>query len=303
MTTVLISLLFILNAKAEQPSHPCVGLNCSPEMLQIADEFHRSSGVPEQNFGKIYSGQCHLLYPGYDPKAVRFGFVMLDKKDSSVFMNARFSFSSRSNPYASLNPEKARAKYQDAYRDSRKVLITENYSFVNTAPNRPEKAWKFWFRSNQDGLLVVSEWGPGKRSFCRFVESKMAVKSAKTLPPNKVTDKKPATQKSAKSNRQKPPRAQSSCDQSGIASYYWQPQMTASGERFNPNDLTAAHRTLRMGTRVKVVNPRNGRSVVVRINDRGPFIAGRIIDLSKAAAHQIGIAGQGLGKVHLSCNW
>ena len=71
----------------------------------------------------------------------------------------------------------------------------------------------------------------------------------------------------------------------GLASFYWQPQRVAAGGWFNPNALTAAHKTLRFGTRVLVTNLRNGRSVVVRINDRGPYIRGRIIDLSRARRH------------------
>ncbi len=66
---------------------------------------------------------------------------------------------------------------------------------------------------------------------------------------------------------------------------------TASGERMNPNAMTAAHRTLRFGTRVRVVNKRSGRSVVVRINDRGPFVRGRVIDLSAGAARSLGCPG------------
>ena len=85
----------------------------------------------------------------------------------------------------------------------------------------------------------------------------------------------------------------------GIASFYWQPQRVASGGWFNPNAMTAAHRTLPFGTRVRVTHARNGRSVVVKINDRGPFIKGRIIDLSKAAAGVIGMHGQGLAQVRM----
>ncbi|WP_297741022.1 septal ring lytic transglycosylase RlpA family protein [uncultured Tessaracoccus sp.] len=72
------------------------------------------------------------------------------------------------------------------------------------------------------------------------------------------------------------------------ASYYWDPQPTASGERFNTHDFTAAHKSLPFGTRVKVTNKANGRSTVVRINDRGPYIAGRCLDLSTAAMKAIG---------------
>lgn len=76
-----------------------------------------------------------------------------------------------------------------------------------------------------------------------------------------------------------------------IASNYWQPQMTASGERFNPAAMTAAHKTLPFNTNVLVTNPRNGKSVTVRINDRGPYVKGREIDLSKAAANALGCGG------------
>jgi rare lipoprotein A (peptidoglycan hydrolase) len=86
---------------------------------------------------------------------------------------------------------------------------------------------------------------------------------------------------------------------SGIASYYWQPQPVASGGRFNPNALTAAHKTLPFGTRVRVTRQDNGRSVDVVINDRGPYIAGRIIDLSRRAAQDIGMTGQGLARVNV----
>lgn len=86
---------------------------------------------------------------------------------------------------------------------------------------------------------------------------------------------------------------------SGIASYYWQDQMTATGERFNKRDLTAAHKTLPFGTRVRVTRLDNGANVVVRINDRGPFTPGRVIDLSERAAEDIGMTGKGLTAVRL----
>ena len=75
--------------------------------------------------------------------------------------------------------------------------------------------------------------------------------------------------------------------QCGKASWYALTSKTASGERMNPAALTAAHRTLPFGTKLKVTNQRNGKTVVVRINDRGPFVKGRVIDLSKAAAQQL----------------
>lgn len=88
--------------------------------------------------------------------------------------------------------------------------------------------------------------------------------------------------------------------QHGVASFYWQPQRVAAGGWFNPNAMTAAHRTLPFGTRVRVTHASNGRSVDVRINDRGPYIAGRIIDLSKAAAGVIGMQGQGIARVRVT---
>jgi rare lipoprotein A len=80
--------------------------------------------------------------------------------------------------------------------------------------------------------------------------------------------------------------------QSGIASVYGMAgSRTASGERAAPGGLTAAHRTLPFGTLVRVTNNRTGRSVVVRINDRGPFVRGRVIDLTPAAARELGFSG------------
>lgn len=80
--------------------------------------------------------------------------------------------------------------------------------------------------------------------------------------------------------------------QSGIASVYaYKGGRTASGERVSPGALTAAHRTLPFGARVRVTNRRNGRSVVVRINDRGPFVRGRVIDLTPAGARALGFSG------------
>jgi len=90
---------------------------------------------------------------------------------------------------------------------------------------------------------------------------------------------------------------------SGQASYYgpgFEGRPTASGERFDPNDLTAAHRTLPMGSRVKVTNPQTGDSVVVRINDRGPFHGNRVIDLSQGAARAIGLIQSGTANVRLA---
>jgi rare lipoprotein A len=86
-------------------------------------------------------------------------------------------------------------------------------------------------------------------------------------------------------------------DGCGAASWYALHSRTASGERMNPGRLTAAHRSLRFGTKLRVTNSRNGRAVVVRVNDRGPFIRGRVLDLSRAAATSIGMINSGTAKV------
>mgnify|MGYP000019415415 CR=1 FL=1 len=91
--------------------------------------------------------------------------------------------------------------------------------------------------------------------------------------------------------------------ETGIASYYarkFQNRKTASGERFDNNSMTAAHKTLPFGTEVIVKNLNNGRSVKVRINDRGPFIKGRIIDLTRVAFSTIASIDEGLAKVEIT---
>lgn len=80
-----------------------------------------------------------------------------------------------------------------------------------------------------------------------------------------------------------------------VASYYWTGTKTANGERFNPLGMTAAHKTLPFGTMLRVTY--QGRSVVVRVSDRGPFIKGRDLDLSLGAARAIGLTGAGVGHV------
>jgi rare lipoprotein A len=85
----------------------------------------------------------------------------------------------------------------------------------------------------------------------------------------------------------------------GLASFYANGSRTASGERFDPHELTAAHRTLPFGTRLRVTSLATGRSVTVRINDRGPFVPGRVIDVSYSAADRLGIVGRGVAKVKI----
>jgi rare lipoprotein A len=86
----------------------------------------------------------------------------------------------------------------------------------------------------------------------------------------------------------------------GVASFYGEGQRVASGGRFNPNAMTAAHRSLPFGTKVQVTDKHSGRKVVVTINDRGPFKKGRIIDLSRAAARALGMGHRGVSRVHVA---
>jgi rare lipoprotein A len=83
----------------------------------------------------------------------------------------------------------------------------------------------------------------------------------------------------------------------GYASYYKSGRRTANGEHYYPLGLTCAHRRLPFGTKLKVTNLRNGRSVIVRVNDRGPFIRGRVLDLSLGAAKVIGLNASGVAKI------
>jgi rare lipoprotein A len=85
----------------------------------------------------------------------------------------------------------------------------------------------------------------------------------------------------------------------GIASFYTEGSQTASGEKFDGHKMTAAHPTLPFGTRVRITNVTNGRSVTVRINDRGPFVAGRVVDVSYSAAESLGMTERGIAKVKL----
>jgi len=90
--------------------------------------------------------------------------------------------------------------------------------------------------------------------------------------------------------------------QIGVASWYgphFNRRLTAAGERYDMNALTAAHRTLPLDTLVRVTNLENGRSVVVRVNDRGPYSRGRIIDLSAKAAHELRMTDDGLARVRI----
>jgi len=125
-----------------------------------------------------------------------------------------------------------------------------------------------------------------------------ATRAAKPPPPEPPTAARPPPPKSTPSPNE-PARGYLG---EGLASYYGpglHGRPTASGERFNQNAMTAAHRKLPFGTCVRVVNMENGRSVDVRVNDRGPFKEGRIIDVSLAAAKKLDLLEKGLARVRL----
>lgn len=135
-----------------------------------------------------------------------------------------------------------------------------------------------------------------------FASAKPRASSAKMYKSKRVYGQKSSARKAASYRKRSGNVARSysgggSGGGSGMASYYWQGQRVASGGRFNPNGLTAAHKTLPFGTRVQVTNRNNGRSVVVTINDRGPFIKGRVLDLSLGAAKVVGMTGSGVAPV------
>lgn len=96
-----------------------------------------------------------------------------------------------------------------------------------------------------------------------------------------------------------PEASEHSGKSNGLASFYSEGARTASGEKFDPNELTAAHPTLPFGTKLRVTNQATGRSVTVRVNDRGPYVPGRVVDVSYSAAQELGMVGRGVAPVKL----
>lgn len=148
----------------------------------------------------------------------------------------------------------------------------------------------------------------------KSAERRTAAKPIPHVPPKKEKPKatpsrgKMVSQRSTPSHHNTSLKAPSRVQQGksvqqGKASYYGgaalDGRLTASGERFNQNELTAAHPSLPFGTRIRVTNLSNQRQVVVRVNDRGPFVKGRIIDVSTAAARRMNMTGQGVAQVRL----
>src|SRR5262245_21171505 len=126
------------------------------------------------------------------------------------------------------------------------------------------------------------------RPLDRAVRGKIRTQVATPTPEPSESPSEQPTQ--AKKKRHRKILSSGTCE----ASYYGSGGRTASGETFDPDALTAAHKTLPLGSKVRVINQRNDRSVVVRINDRGPYVSGRCLDLSTAAMHAVGGMGSGV---------
>jgi rare lipoprotein A len=122
-----------------------------------------------------------------------------------------------------------------------------------------------------------------------------------TPSPAVITTPTPKPSPSTDTTTTTPPKEAVLFTQTGEASWYGSEggPLTATGERYNPQGMTAAHRTIAFGSKVRVTNLRSGRSAIVTINDRGPYAGGRIIDLSAAAAEAVGIKSSGVGKVRI----
>lgn len=175
-------------------------------------------------------------------------------------------------------PERARADdwLEKAFRSSQPVASTPKRA------SRKSTRAVSTYAANDDAAPAKKSWRSANNS-----SKKVTIRAAR------FDDTKPALKKQYAA-------PVTGGGESGIASYYWQPQPVASGGRFNPEALTAAHKTLPFGTRVRVTRVDNGRSVEVVINDRGPFVAGRIIDLSRRAARDIGMTDIGITRVNVA---
>jgi rare lipoprotein A len=153
-------------------------------------------------------------------------------------------------------------------------------------------------------MALISSQGCGIVADPNNPLSSRGVPPSESQPSNLPTDKlpAPAQQHETLPTAKIPAPSRPTTTQTGLASWYgpkFHGKVTASGEVFNQDQFTAAHPTLPWGSRVKVINLDNGKSVDVRINDRGPFKRGRIIDLSRAAARALGMVGRGITTVRI----
>jgi rare lipoprotein A len=157
-------------------------------------------------------------------------------------------------------------------------------------------------RSSPSGKSVTAK---AKPSVTKAAAKKSAAKTATSRKPMSAIERRKAAAKKEKARIARiiraagpPPPVKKQYD--GVASFYTRGKKTASGGRYNPGAMTAAHRSLPFGTKVRVIDKRSGRAVTVTINDRGPFKRGRVIDLSRAAARAIGMSHRGVTRVRVT---
>jgi rare lipoprotein A len=151
----------------------------------------------------------------------------------------------------------------------------------------------------------------GAASLAACAQSSVVTKRSESLAPSRqaslehkrktafVTHKRVAVTKKHTPFASHKHAAETKLASNGLASFYTEGTQTASGEKFDAHELTAAHRTLPFGTRLRVTNVATGQSVTVRVNDRGPFVPGRVVDVSHSAAETLGMVGEGVAKVKL----
>jgi rare lipoprotein A len=145
-------------------------------------------------------------------------------------------------------------------------------------------------------LLAATLAACAQSSSVNYKPASLAAKPQSLLSPNRAASFVTNGRASLATNKR---AAGTAGAMSGIASFYSEDSQTANGEKFDGHQLTAAHRTLPFGTRVRITNVTNGRSVTVRINDRGPFVPGRVVDVSTSAAETLGMTERGIAKVKL----
>jgi rare lipoprotein A len=161
---------------------------------------------------------------------------------------------------------------------------------TQTAGNMPQQSG---YMPQQTAALSGGEYAPytGQYAPVRTARTYSRLRMASAIHRRVVAKKRAAMMA-----RRHPPATNRN---EGIASFYSSGEKTASGEKFEPKELTAAHRTLPFGTKLRVTNVATGQSVTVRVNDRGPFVAGRVVDVSHGAAESLGMVGKGITKVKL----
>lgn len=169
-----------------------------------------------------------------------------------------------------------------------------------TTEHAEDARWATWLHSGKGvrplaGLLISLSVAACAQSPSVTGKSELLTGSRQAS----LSDNRKANKRRAVTLAREARPTEASVSSVGLASYYSEGTRTASGERFNPEELTAAHPTLPFGTRLRVTNLSTGRSVVVRVNDRGPFVPGRVVDVSYSAAASLGMTEKGTAKVKL----